>query len=214
MLRRSLRRYSESRQRPEPLTGQAFTRAREAPSPPHQRRALAPIHQRRGSAFPGTPRRFVGTGAETELNLKRKTLWGLWGLLWGVPACGALLPLVAHLPICQCFQSLTQINKTPQMAPVGLQNLYAPVRSRPAPPILSIVYRQAQSRPSPPLWGLLWGSFAFRPLFRPHCVMADCLSKAAICCSALNRSSCGGSRGCSDSTLLGKPEYWIHDASA
>jgi hypothetical protein len=28
------------------------------------------------------------------------------------------------------------------------------------------------------------------PLLHPHCVMTDCLSKAAISCSALNRSGC------------------------
>ena len=44
---------------------------------------------------------------------------------------------------------------------------------------------QTQIRPLPSLCGALHSA----PLLRPHCVMADCLSKAAICCSALNRSS-------------------------
>jgi hypothetical protein len=35
---------------------------------------------------------------ESNAEVVEETLWGLWGLLWGVPACGALLPLVGSPP--------------------------------------------------------------------------------------------------------------------
>ena len=55
----------------------------------------------------------------------------------GAAACGGLLAFVALCKISLCLQLLTGIGKTQQLAPVDLENLYAPVRSRPAPPIFA-----------------------------------------------------------------------------
>ena len=82
------------------LPGKQSPPVPETPGPPHQRRALALIHQRRGIASPEPIGVQWGILTRKQgLKLNRKTLWGLWGLLWGVPACGALLPFVALLPI-------------------------------------------------------------------------------------------------------------------